>query len=174
MIAFLEILKYTIPALIVFATAYLLLKQYLDDKQRSTLLEQRSEALKTTLQLRLQAYERLTLLCDRSDITNVLLRIRMPGMTIGDLRGALLIAVRQEFEHNTSQQLYVSDTLWRIITFARDQTMEIISESGQDLDPKLPDDAYVNALLQAYDQLGQLSPLQKSIIAIRTEAGQLF
>ena len=174
MIAFLEILKYTIPALIVFATAYLLLKQYLDDKQRSTLLEQRSEALKTTLQLRLQAYERLTLLCDRSDITNVLLRIRMPGMTIGDLRGALLIAVRQEFEHNTSQQLYVSDTLWRIITFARDQTMEIISESGQDLDPKLPDDAYVHALLEAYDQLGQLSPMQKSIIAIRTEAGQIF
>ena len=111
---FLEILKYTIPGMVVFATAYYLLKLYLDDRLRYEMSKQRGESMKITLPLRLQAYERLTLLCDRVSVPNTLLRIRMPGMTVGDLRGGLMLAISQEFDHNTSQQLYVSDTLWQI------------------------------------------------------------
>ena len=93
---FLEILKYTIPALVVFATAYFLLKLYLDDRLRYEKAVQRGESLKTTLPLRLQAYERLTLLCDRAGIPSTLLRVRMPGMTVADLRGSLMLTISQE------------------------------------------------------------------------------
>jgi len=171
---FFEILKYTIPSLVVFATAYYLLKLYLDDRLRSELAAQRSESLKITLPLRLQAYERLTLLCDRAAVQNVLLRIRMPGMTVGELRGALLLAISQEFDHNTSQQLYVSDTLWQIISLAKNETLNFVNQTAPDLDSKADSNELVAALLAALDEQGYNTMLQKAIIAIRTEAGQLF
>jgi hypothetical protein len=172
--SFLELLKYTIPGLVVFAATYFSIKQFLDDRLRRETLRQRSENSKTTLPLKLQAYERLILLCDRLSITNLLIRLRVGGMSVADLRGSLLIAVQQEFDHNVSQQLYVSDTLWQILIHARQQTLNLITESANGLDPNAPDEDYVNALLEGADRVGDLPPLQQAVMAIRMEAGQFF
>ncbi len=171
---FFEILKFTIPGLVVFFTAYYLLKLYLDDVQRTNLLTLRTESQKISLPLRLQAYERLTLLCDRMEIMNVLLRIRMGGMTVSDLKGAMLLAIRQEFDHNTSQQLYVSETLWKIISVSKDETLNFVVQAAEGLDPQASDDVLVEMLLRMLNNQGQPTPLQKAVIALRTEAGQLF
>ncbi len=172
--ALLEVLKYTVPGLIVAATAYYLLKTLLESQNRSTQLAQRNEAMKITLPLRLQAYERLTLLCDRAALPNVLLRVRMSDMTTAELRGALLLAINQEFSHNTSQQLYVSATLWQIIKLAKDETLVAVSRASEGLDTQANADEFIGHLLQAADEQGDATPLQKAIIAIRTEAAQLF
>lgn len=171
---FLELLKYTIPGLVVFATAYFLLKLYLDDRLRYEMMMQRNETQKITLPLRLQAYERLTLLCDRVSVPNTLLRIRMPGMNAGELRGALMLAISQEFDHNTSQQLYVSETLWKIISLAKNDTLNFVAQTAEDLDPKADSGILVDALLQGLDKMEDVTILQKALVAIRTEAGQLF
>jgi hypothetical protein len=171
---FLEILKYTIPALVVFATAYFMLKTYLDDNYRTYQLNQRLEGQKITLPIRLQAYERLTLLCDRISIPNTLLRIRMPGMTVADLSGALLIAISQEFDHNAASQVYVSPTLWQILLAAKSDTLTLVTQATDGLDPKADADVLVSRLLYAIDERGDATPLQKALMAIRTEAGQLF
>ncbi len=171
---FLELLKYTVPALIVFFTAYFLLKQLLDERQRIDRAILRQDAQKITLPLRLQAYERLTLLCDRVAIHNTLLRIRMPGMTVGELTGALLLNISQEFEHNTSQQLFVSETLWRIISVARDQTLSLVTQAAEELDPKADAQVLVDKLFTALDEQGMPTSLNRAIMAIRMEAGQLF
>lgn len=171
---FLELLKYTIPGLLVFVSSYFLLKQYLDDKLRSELAAQRNESVRITLPLKLQTYERLILLCDRASVPNTLLRIRMPGMTSGELRGALMLAISQEFDHNTSQQLYVSDTLWKIISLAKNETLTIVSETAPELDPKSDSSELIGVLFKVLEENGQSTMLQKAIVAIRTEAGQLF
>lgn len=171
---FFEILKYTIPALIVFATAYFLLQQQIDEQQKRLSGAMRRDSLKLTLPLRLQAYERLMLLCDRASIPNTLLRVRTPGMSIANLRGALMIAITQEFDHNTSQQLYVSDTLWQILRVAKDDTLSLISKAAEGLDPNAGDDVYIDRLLAALEEQGEPGPLQRVAIAVRTEAGRLF
>ncbi len=170
---FLDILKLTIPALIVGATAYYLLKALLDERQRIDHALLRNDAQKITLPLRLSAYERLMLLCDRADVANTMLRVRMPDMKVRELRGVLLMAINQEFEHNVSQQLYVSDTLWQIIRIAKNNTLALVTMTGQDLDPNADAEVLVNALLAALDEQS-ITPLQTAILAVRTEAGQLF
>ncbi|MBU6340591.1 MAG: hypothetical protein KGS48_03775 [Bacteroidetes bacterium] len=172
--SFLEILKYTIPGLIVFATAYFLLKMFLDDRQLLFQQQMRAEGMKTTLPIRLQAYERLSLLCERASLQNTLLRIRMPEMTVSTLRASLMLAISQEFEHNLSQQVYVSNTLWQIITLAKDETLAVISQAAEGLDPKDSDERLVEKLLYVVDLQGANDPLHRALIAIRTEAGQLF
>jgi hypothetical protein len=171
---FFEVLKYTIPGLVVFLTAYYLLKLYLDDRQLANRHAMRQDAQKISLPLRLQAYERLTLVCDRVELQKVLLRIRMPGMTVRELQGALLLSISQEFEHNASQQLYVSETLWQIISLAKNQTMALVTGAASHLDPTDDAGLLVEKLLQDDAQEGQLSLLQRAIVAIRTEAGMLF
>ncbi len=170
---FLEILKLTIPAVIVGSTAYLLLKALLDERQRIDQAILRNDSQKITLPLRLSAYERLMLLCDRADIANTMLRVRMPNMKVRELRAVLLMAINQEFEHNVSQQLYVSDTLWQIIRMAKNNTLALITMTGNDIDPDAPADAFAEALLRALDEQS-ITALQTAIMAVRTEAGQLF
>jgi hypothetical protein len=113
------------------------------------------------------------LLCDRADVANTMLRVRMPDMKVRELRGVLLMAINQEFEHNVSQQLYVSDTLWQIIRIAKNNTLALVTMTGQDLDPNADAEVLVNALLAALDEQS-ITPLQTAILAVRTEAGQLF
>lgn len=170
---FFEVLKYTIPALVVFATAYYLLKLLLDERQRIDRAILRNDAQKITLPLRLQAYERLTLLCDRAGVLNTMFRVRSSGMKVRDLRASLMLAISQEFDHNTSQQLYVSDTLWQIIQFAKNDTLALVTNAGSDLDQNGDAELLFDVLLAELEQQ-QPPTLQKAIIAIRTEAGQLF
>ncbi len=170
---FLDILKLTIPAVIVGGTAYMLLKSLLDERQRIDQAILRNDSQKITLPLRLSAYERLMLLCDRADVANTMLRVRMPNMKVRELRGVLLMAINQEFEHNVSQQLYVSDTLWQIIRMAKNNTLAMVTMTGSEIDPDAPSEALANALLQALDEQ-PITPLQTAILAVRMEAGKLF
>lgn len=170
---FLDILKLTLPAVIVGGTAYLLLKALLDERQRMDAALLRNDAHKITLPLRLGAYERLMLLCDRADIANTILRVRMPNMKVRELRGVLLMAINQEFEHNVSQQLYVSDTLWQIIRMAKNNTLALVTMTAPDLDPDADAEAFADVLLKSLDEQS-ITPLQTAILAVRMEAGKLF
>lgn len=172
--AFLEIMKYTLPSLVVFATAYYLLKQHLDARYSQALLSQKLEAQKITLPLRLQAYERFALLCDRVAIPNLLLRVRTPEMTVRDLQASMLASVRMEFEHNIALQVYISETLWQIISLAVEDTVAQIMRASAGLEPTADGTVLANALSQALQNEIALLPLQKAVSAIRTEVSAQF
>lgn len=151
-----------------------MLKMLLEERQRMDRMLLLQDAQKITLPARLQAYERLTLLCDRVEIQNALLRIRMPGMSVADLTGALLLSINQEFEHNTSQQLFVSETLWRIISVAREQSLLLITTATEGLDPNSDAEELVKRIFALMEEREGPSPLHRAIVAIRMEAGRLF
>ena len=108
-LALLEIIKIDIPAVIVYYTVHTLLKQYLDKQYQLRQLEYKQSQNAGSTKLRLQAYERLSVLCERIAIPNLVLQLKTSEMTSADLKAAMLIAIQQEFEHNISQQIYLSD-----------------------------------------------------------------
>ena len=65
------------------------------------------------LPLRLQAYERMALFLERIDPNQLVMRIHTPGLTVSQEQNLLLTAIRSEFEHNLSQQIYISDPVWQ-------------------------------------------------------------
>ena len=111
----LEIIKITVPALIVFFTVHHLLKTYLEKQYQLKVLEHKQSNKGTTTPMRLQAYERLSLFCERISIPSMLLRLKEGTQTVTELRFKLLMAMQQEFEYNITQQVYVSDQLWQIL-----------------------------------------------------------
>jgi hypothetical protein len=123
----LEIIKITVPALVVFFTVYYVLKLFLEKDRERHMAEMKKEQIGSSFPLKMQAYERLAIFCERISIPNLLLRVRRENMSADDLRLALMMAIRQEYEHNISQQVYISDKLWEIIVLARDETNKVIN-----------------------------------------------
>ncbi len=165
----LEILKLTIPGLIVFFTAYRLIKSFLDKQLQLKQVELSQQVRKTTLPLKLQAYERLALLMERISLPNLVLRIRVEGTHAAALRVALLMAIQQEFEHNVSQQIYVSDNLWHIVKLARQEVEQIINGVAEQVDPKADSKVLADALILFFEKQEEPATT-KAVQAIRKEA----
>jgi hypothetical protein len=99
-------------------------------------------------QLQLQAYERLILLVDRISIPNLIQRANHPGLGVRDMQSLLTQTIRQEFEHNITQQIYVSPEAWDAVRNFKEQNLLIINQvssylpadsSGMDLNKQLLD-----------------------------------
>ncbi|HEV2353477.1 MAG TPA: hypothetical protein VGR89_04500 [Puia sp.] len=93
-------------------------------------------------QLQLQAYERLILLTDRIALPNLIQRINQPGLSARELQSLLTLSIRQEFEHNITQQIYVSPESWDAVRNYKDQNTLIINQVGS----FLPAEATANDL----------------------------
>ncbi len=167
-----EILKFTLPALIVGLTTYFLFKNFFDFQYRIKAMENKQNDRRITVPMRLQAYERLSLFCERISIPNLIMRLRAQDGNAQSLRFALMIAVQQEFEHNVSQQVYVSDQLWQIIKLTKENMLGIISEVAQKIDKSADTEPFIDALFKYLEE--NQSPTDTALAAIRKEAGDLF
>ncbi len=171
--AILDIIKLTIPAFIVFITVRALLREYLNKQITIERLEINRTRSQNLLPTKIQAYERLSLLCERIAVPNLLLRIRTSEMTNAELKTALLIAIQQEYEHNVAQQIYVSDTLWSIIQFTRDESVRTITGIAETLQPADNGKILTKALFQYIDE-SEVNITNKAQNAIRKELQTLF
>jgi len=158
----LEIIKLTIPGLLTFLAAYFVLKTYMENQQKLQQLKMQQEQMKSTLPLRLQAYERLSLFCER-------IALPKPEMTSGELRIALLLAIQQEYEHNITQQVYVSNQLWEIIKIARDEAVNAVSIIAEKVGGQSEGGELANRLLNYVNQQ-EVMAVEKALVAIKKEA----
>ncbi len=171
--AFTDILKITIPALIVFLTAWVLLRNLLrndQDKRRQELVLMNS---KTVTPIKLQAYERIVLFLERISLESLLVRVSTPGMTVPQLHSALLSAIRGEFEHNLSQQIYMSQQAWEVVRNARSNMIKIINSEVE----KMPADSSGMALSkQLLEKIMELEkePTKAAIEYIKNEVGMMI
>lgn len=85
--------------------------------------------------LQLQAYERLVVLSERIALPNLVSRINQPGLTAKEMQLLLLESIKQEFEYNSSQQIYVSPVAWQALINLKEQNMLIINQVAQALPP---------------------------------------
>lgn len=125
----LDILKFTIPGLIVFLTTYYLVKRYFESQEKQSFAEQKFDAAEKIWPNRIQAYERLVLFLERMNPNNLIMRVHRPGMNAKSLHSELLKAIRDEYEHNMSQQIYVSSESWNLCKIAKDETIQLINFS---------------------------------------------
>lgn len=171
--AIFEILKFTIPALIVYFVVSSLMKSYLEKQYQLRQLEFKQGQQKTTVPLRLQAYERLSLFCERIALPSLLLRCKEEGQSAGTLRLKLLLNIQQEFEYNITQQLYVSEQLWQIIKIARDDMVTVVAGISEKVPPTATSEQLASELMK-FLETNPVATLDKAIQAIKKEAAILM
>lgn len=105
-----------------------------EEKRRSYFLKK--ETQKSALPVRLQAYERISMFLERITPERLLLRVSSKGMSVQQYRKLLVTSIRQEFEHNLSQQIYMSEEAWKLVVTSKSATVGIINNVAEELDPK--------------------------------------
>lgn len=133
--AFLEILKYTVPALVVFLTTWMIMRIHYQNEENRRRTEVAMAGQKTILPIRLQAYERLALLLERISPESIIMRQNLSNMTARQLQSELLSSIRAEFDHNLSQQVYISHEAWERIKNARSTIISLINTAAQQIEP---------------------------------------
>ena len=126
----LEILAYTLPALITGTVAYYFFDLHTKNEEGRRRFLLNKEAQKDALPLRLQAFERMVLFLERINPTKLLIRLTPFSSDKNDYENYVIAQIEQEFEHNLSQQIYMSDECWTIIVAAKNATIQMIRKAN--------------------------------------------
>lgn len=171
--SFWEILKIVLPAVIVFLTAYFLFRDMLENSQRQREFEFKVKNSGKVTPVRLQAYERLALLLERIAPQSLLMRVSPHELNASDYHQQLLAQIRQEFEHNLSQQIYVSPILWETIRGARENLIGIINKSAEEIGNEVSALVLSKKIIENYiDEENQA--IEIAMNELKKEVGRLF
>ena len=122
--------------------------------------ELKVQALKIIMPLKVQAYERFLLYLERVQLPQLVKRVYTPGMEKGSFHLMLLQNVREEFEHNIAQQLYVSNTTWNAVVNAKEELVNQINTTFE----QLKDEEDVSILAQSLVALP--NPMVEQAVAV--------
>lgn len=114
-----------IAVLLAGTLAYLFWKQRKEAKMG---IKEGAASAINVKQLQLQAYERLLLLTDRIALPNLISRVNQPGFSAKEMQALLTQSIKQEFEHNITQQIYVSPEAWDAMRNFKEQNLLIINQ----------------------------------------------
>ena len=168
-----EILLISIPSLIVFLTAYLLIKKSIEndrERRRQEIILQNS---RTITPVRLQAYERLTLFLERMSVESLIMRTNKQGMDAKTLHSTLLSTIRSEYDHNLAQQIYVSPQAWEVIKSARSNTIKIINTVAEKIPPTATGSELSKNLLEAVMEMDQ-EPAKVALVFLKKEISTML
>jgi len=134
--ALIEFGKIIIPATLVLYAVYLTVRTFILKEIELKRLEVRSRSIETTLPARLQAYERMTLFLERIAPQNLLIRLNNPGFSARDFHKVVLDEIRNEYNHNVSQQVYMGEDVWSQIRNAKEDLVIVVNEAASTLAPE--------------------------------------
>lgn len=167
-----EILKYTLPALIVFLTSFLIIKSFLEKDERTRRHELNMNNQKLISPIRLQAYERIILFLERTAPESLIIRVKSSNMSAKHLQTALLSTIRSEFEHNLSQQIYVSSEAWEATKAAKESIIKLIIAAGKRVEENSTAEDLSNIIFQMYLTV-ENSPTNQAIEVVKNEIQEI-
>jgi predicted AlkP superfamily phosphohydrolase/phosphomutase len=132
--ALIEFGKILIPASVVLYAAYLLVRSFIQKDIDLKKLEIRGRTIETVLPNRLHAYERMTLFLERMSPQNLLVRLNTGSIPAKEFQQVLLAEVRNEYNHNVSQQVYISEEVWELIKNAKEDLIVTINDSSNEME----------------------------------------
>jgi hypothetical protein len=168
-----EILKTTLPALLVLITAYLLIHNMLRNEKHRRDNELKQKIAPETIKIRLQAYERLALLLERTSPASMIVGMIEPGMTNLDLQKALLGNIRKEFAHNIAQQIYVSNELWNAVKIVQESLLKLINSSSAQLETGASGTELAENIINVYSSTSK-TPTEYAMEMLKKEVRELI
>lgn len=169
----LEILKYILPSVVVFIGVYFIMQNFLESEQKKTEIKYRSDNMKLITPSRLQAYERMVLYLERINLSNMVMRTYSRGMSAKDLQNKMLQNIRNEFDHNMAQQLYIPSRTWRLIKSAREETVKVVNSCAEQLNDDSTGLDLSQFILELVGQV-ESSPTEVAIEALKKELNIAF
>ncbi len=173
LIFIIDLLKIALPAIIVALAMYYLVKKHYERDHKIKLLELRQKNAEVVLPIRLQAYERIVLLLERITPSNLLLRVGGAGQTAAEYHRVLLNEIRNEFNHNMSQQVYMTEQAWQQVKHAREDVVNLINKTYKELPENSRGTDLAKRILETVLATEQ-DPTSRALTYVKQEIGQVF
>lgn len=170
---FMELLKISLPALLVMVTAWLVIRSMLRDDQERRRQDLLLQTVKTITPVRLQAYERVVLFLERITPESLIMRTARPEMTAQQLQSALVSGVRSEYEHNLSQQIYMTSEAWEMVKNARGTVVRLVNSVASQLPPNSTGEELSRMLLEEVMDM-DTEPTKTAIAYIKAELARIM
>ena len=167
----LEIISYSLPSLITGAVAFYFFNQHTKNEEGRRRYLLNKEAQKDALPIRLQAFERMTLFLERINPTKLLIRITPLSENKNEYENYVIAQIEQEFEHNLTQQIYLSDECWTIIITAKNATIQMIRKANMS---EKVDSANKLREMILNDLMDKQSPSNAALSYLKSEISQLW
>jgi len=169
----LEILKYILPSIIVFVGVYFILQNFLENESRKQERSLRAKNQDLVVPIRLQAFERVVLFLERISLQNIVMRAYQGGKSAKALQSELLKMIRNEYEHNLSQQVYISSKTWQMVKTAKEETIKTINYSADQMNEDSSAMDLSRFILELSSKVEQL-PTDVAIEALKREINYTF
>ena len=171
--ALIEFIKILVPASVVLYAAYLLVRTFVQKELDLKKLEVRGRSIETVLPSRLQAYERMALFLERVSPQNLLVRLNASGMTSREFHQLLLSEIRNEYNHNVAQQIYMTETVWNLIKNAKEDLIVTINEASSEM--KMESTSLDLSRKIFEKSIGkQVDPIAHALVELKKEIQQTF
>jgi hypothetical protein len=169
-----DILKIILPAGAVFLAVYFLVKRFFDNEEKRREFELKKATIGMITPQRIQAYERIVIYLERINPNNLVIRINKHGFTSKQFHLELINALKSEYEHNISQQIFVSYNAWELVRTAKEEIIKLVNISAT----KVPHDASSNDLammiLNITANIDKKMPNEVALDFIKKEINRLF
>lgn len=169
----LTILGFTLPSVIMFLAVWFVLKKTLRNENEILAFELKKQNNNKKFVTTLQAYERLVLFLERTQPKSILMRQNLSKMNCLELQSILLKQIREEFEHNVIQQLYVSREAWSLVCNAKESLVKLINLSAAQYETSEAAIKMAEFMIKSYSELAN-SPSDVAINFIRKEVQTNF
>jgi hypothetical protein len=167
----LSYVAYLLPAIVVGVIAYYFFKGHTANEEGRRRYLIQKEAQNKVLPMRLQAYERMTLFLERIDPNKLLIRVKPFADEIDKYENLLIKNIEQEFEHNLTQQIYLTPECWNLINAAKNATIHVIRQGAMHEKDNTADEMR-EYLLRNF--MEEVTPSQKALVYIKKEVSELF
>ncbi len=168
-----EITKYLLPLIVLLIAVLMILNHFAKREKTKLRYDIIKSSNKITTPIRLQAYERIILFLERIRPDTLALRIIKPKMSAKQIQREMLKTIRNEFNHNLSQQLYVSDETWAAAVYAKEQITRLINLAGTKVEKEANSQAFTAVLIDMYNDI-ENKPIETAIKTVKKEAVTFF
>ena len=167
------ILQLFVPGLLVGAMVVFLINKHLAREDKKRHAEYKLETQKHLMPLRLQAYERAVLYLERISPNSIILRTYKAGMSAKLLQADIAKAIREEYEHNMAQQIYISQNSWSMLKQAKEETLKMINLAAMNIHPDAGGNDLAQLIFEAISKLEKL-PTDVAINYLKADIQKLF
>ena len=174
MTTFFELLKIIIPAGAVFAASYFLVNRFLDNEQKRREFELKKSTLGTITPIKIQAFERIIIFLERINPNSLVIRVNKNGMNARQLQLELVAAVKTEYEHNLSQQIYLSVGAWELVKTSKEEIIQLVNIASSKVAYDSNSSDLAMMILNITNNLGKKLPNYVAIDYIKREIAQIF
>ncbi|MCX7727964.1 MAG: hypothetical protein N2203_00675 [Bacteroidia bacterium] len=165
-----ELLQIILPSLLTAGVILFIVREFFKAEEKRRDAEIKKQLSSQITPMKIQAYERMIIFLERLNPNSLVLRVNKHNMTNRQLHHALIQTIKQEYEHNLSQQLFISSGAWELIKTAKEETIKLINIAYSKVPPDNSSNELSLTIINAANSLDKKLPHEIALEYLKKEA----